>query len=262
MTKLIDFSKYSSIKIGPKIEVEFINEFSSIDDKSYIIGGCSNLLIGNNPPKLIALSKTFDYIKLNGDILTIGGATPSGKIFSFCKRNDIKGFEFLSHLPGKLGGLVKMNAGMKQYEIFNNLLFIKTKKEILQKQDIDFGYRYAKIDDIIIEASFLAKKGFDFQKTDMFKNLRKNQPKNPNAGSCFKNPPKNFAGELIEKVGLKGKKMGGMAFSPLHANFLVNLDNGSFEDAITLINEAKKRVFEQFGIMLELEIKILDKDFL
>jgi UDP-N-acetylmuramate dehydrogenase len=48
----------------------------------------------------------------------------------------------------------------------------------------------------------------------------------------------------------------------LHANFLVNLDNGSFEDAITLINEAKKRVFEQFGIMLELEIKILDKDFL
>jgi UDP-N-acetylmuramate dehydrogenase len=155
-----------------------------------------------------------------------------------------------------------MNAGMKQYEIFNNLLFIKTKKEILQKQDIDFGYRYAKIDDIIIEASFLAKKGFDFQKTDMFKNLRKNQPKNPNAGSCFKNPPKNFAGELIEKVGLKGKKMGGMAFSPLHANFLVNLDNGSFEDAITLINEAKKRVFEQFGIMLELEIKILDKDFL
>ena len=91
----------------------------------------------------------------------------------------------------------------------------------------------------------------------MFKELRNNQPKTPSAGSCFKNPPNNFAGKLLDEAGLKGFKIGGMAFCETHANFLINLGNGTFEDSIKLIKLAKKKVFEKSGIELELEIKIV-----
>jgi len=100
----------------------------------------------------------------------------------------------------------------------------------------------------------------------MFKKLRDNQPNFPSAGSCFKNPKDNFAGKLLEEAGLKGYRVGNISFSQTHANFLINHGNGTFEDAINLINKAKKEVFERFGINLELEIEILgvktNKDYL
>jgi len=87
--------------------------------------------------------------------------------------------------------------------------------------------------------------------------MRDNQPHMPSAGSCFKNPQGQSAGFLIESVGLKGYKIGNMSFSEQHANFLVNLGNGTFEDAMALINLAKKRVKEKFNISLELEIEVI-----
>ena len=93
----------------------------------------------------------------------------------------------------------------------------------------------------------------------MFKIFRDNQPKEPSAGSCFKNPPNNFAGKLLDESGLKGFKIGNMAFCETHANFLVNLGNGTFGDALQLIELAKRKVFEKSGIELELEIKIVDQ---
>jgi UDP-N-acetylmuramate dehydrogenase len=89
--------------------------------------------------------------------------------------------------------------------------------------------------------------------------MRDNQPDDPSAGSCFKNPPGDAAGRLIQEAGLKGYRIGDMAFSEQHANFLVNLGEGTFEDAISLIRLAQKRVEESTGILLELEIIIIDK---
>ena len=261
MKKVIDFSKYSTFKIGPRIEVEVIEDITSLPKEYFLIGGASNVLIGNNPPPLAILSKKFDYIKIEDGILKIGGATPNGKIASFCKKNDIANFEYISHLPGRLGGAVKMNAGLKEYETFNHLLYIKTDKGIFEKKEIDFGYRYTKLDGIVFEAGFELKKGFSPKMVEMFKNLRANQPSNPSAGSCFKNPPNDYAGRLIEEVGLKGIKKGDIAFSKIHANFLVNLGNGVFEDAVFLINEAKNREYQEFGIKLALEIIILNKGY-
>ena len=89
-----------------------------------------------------------------------------------------------------------------------------------------------------------------------------NQPSTPSAGSCFKNPEGDYAGRLIEAVGLKGERVGGMEFSTRHANFLVNHGNGNFDDAITLIQEAQKRVYEEFNIWLDCEIIILDERYI
>ncbi len=259
MTKRIDFSKYSSIKIGPACNVKVIENCDDISKEDYILGSASNVLIGNNPPPLAILSKKYDFIKLDGSTLTVGAATPSGKIVSFCKKHDLKGLEFLSHLPGKLGGLVKMNAGMKEHEIFNNLIDITTCNGKKTKKEIEFGYRYAKIDDIVLHACFQVEKGFDEKRVQLFKQMRSNQPKEASAGSCFKNPPGDYAGRLIEAVGLKGKKLGGMGWSEVHANFLINYGGGTFEEALDLIKEAEQKVLQQFNISLEREIIILQR---
>jgi len=262
-TKSINFSNYSSFKVGGTFDVALLDAHATKEEiKEYtLIGSCNNVLIGKNPPPLMMLSKDYDYIKIENDMLKIGAATPSGKIASFCKKNDIANFEFLSHLPGKLGGLVYMNAGLKEYEIFNQLISITTLSGKKTKDEIVYGYRYTNINEPILEANFELHHGYSSEKVEMFKKMRANQPSMPSAGSCFKNPREDYAGRLIEAVGLKGKIQGAMCFSQDHANFLVNTGGGKYEDAVFLIHEAQKRVYEEFEIVLELEIVVLDRDF-
>ncbi|MCK9371879.1 MAG: UDP-N-acetylmuramate dehydrogenase [Sulfuricurvum sp.] len=256
-TKIIDFSKFSSIRIGPKVNVALIQQ-DQIPKGHVIIGSANNILVSPTPPPLMILSKEYDFIRSEGDRLVIGAATPGGRVVSYCKKNDIAHFEYLSKLPGTLGGMLKMNAGLKEYEIFNYLVAIRTKNGWIPKEEIEYGYRKTSIDDVVFEAIFIAEKGFSLERLEMFAQMRSNQPSEPSAGSCFKNPPGDYAGRLIEAVGLKGLRQGMMAFSEVHANFLVNYGGGTFADALTLIREAQLRVKEAFGIDLQCEIVMID----
>ncbi len=259
--KSIDFSKFSSIKVGPVADVYMIDSNDYPND-AYLIGSANNLLVGPQHPPLMKLSKTFDFIRIENGKLRIGAATPGGKIVSFCKKHDIGGLEFLSHLPGTLGGMLQMNAGMKEYEIFNSLIRLRTKEGWKEKAQIGYGYRYTDIDEVVFEAEFSIEKGYSEENLEMFKKMRSNQPHDPSAGSFFKNPPGDYAGRLIELVGLKGHRIGGMAFSEKHANFLVNLGNGTFEDAMALVELAEQKVFEATGIRLEREVLVVDKRYM
>ena len=108
LVKKIDFSKYSSVKIGNIFEVEVLSgNFGFFD--GVIIGGANNILISPNPPRLGILSSEFDYIKFDGEILEIGALTKSAKIYNFAKKNNLANFEFLKGIPGTLGGLITMN---------------------------------------------------------------------------------------------------------------------------------------------------------
>lgn len=254
--RTIDFKKYSSIKIGPVLDVLEINEIGDYSDYQ-IIGKGNNLLISPNINKKFAiLSEEFDYIKQEGNLLFVGCATTSGKLLTYTRNNDIANLEFLAKLPGNLGGLVKMNAGLKSWEMFNYINSIKTKDGYIKKEDVNFSYRETKIDTIVYEVVFNIEYGFSKEMLKEFNKMRDNQPHVPSAGSCFKNPKGDFAGRLIEAIGLKGKRQGDMSFSEEHANFLVNYGSGSFEDAIYLIEEAKKKIKEQFNIDIEEEIII------
>ncbi|HFC03875.1 MAG TPA: UDP-N-acetylmuramate dehydrogenase [Nitratifractor salsuginis] len=253
----IDFSKYSSIKIGPEVDVLMIEKEDEIPEDRYLIGGANNLLLSPAPPPLMMLSKDFDYCRIDGEILEIGAATPTGKILSFARKNDLAGFEFVAKLPGTLGGMLAMNAGVKEYEIFPLLASIRIGNVWIPAKEIEHGYRYARLLGIATAARFPLRRGYDESLRRELLALRNNQPKEPSAGSAFKNPPGDYAGRLIEAVGLKGYRWGGMAWSEMHANFLVNLGGGTYDEAIALINLAKERVMEHFGIPLEEEIKIL-----
>ncbi|OCL94456.1 UDP-N-acetylmuramate dehydrogenase [Arcobacter porcinus] len=252
--KTIDFKRYSSIHIGSQKEVLVINQISDYEDYQ-IIGRGNNLLISPDCNKKFAiLGENFDYIEEKENLIYVGCATSSGKLLTYTRKNNIANLEFLAKLPGNLGGLVKMNAGLKSWEIFNYVHSIKTKDGYIKKEDLDFSYRHTNINTIIYEVVFQKELGFSKERQDEFVKMRDNQPQKPSAGSCFKNPKDDFAGRLIEAVGLKGYRIGDMEFSNTHANFLVNHGNGTFEDAISLINLAKQKVKEQFNIELETEI--------
>jgi len=255
--KTIDFSKYSSIKVGQPTEVLMLEKGDKAPKDRYLIGGANNLLISPTPPALMMLSKDFSYIQPEGDYLEIGAAMPTGRIVSYMKKNNIAGFEFCSKLPGTLGGMLAMNAGVKEYEVFNILDSVEINGHWIPKGEILHGYRFAKLDGVITAAKFKIEKGFSQTLLDTLLKLRSNQPNDPSAGSAFKNPVGYSAGKLIEEAGLKGLKKGGMAWSEVHANFLVNLGNGNFEEAKYLIDLAKKRVLEKFNVELIEEIKLL-----
>jgi len=261
LIKSIDFSKHTSIKVGPVTDVYIIDYFNYPQDR-YILGHCNNVLIGPNHPPLMMLGKKFDYIEIKENLLCVGGATAGGRLLSFCRKHDIAHFELLPKLPGSIGGMVKMNAGLKEYEIFNHLHSIVTEHGEILKKDIPHGYRWTDFEGLVFEARFEIEKGFHEERLEMFKKMRDNQPLDPSAGSCFVNPKGDAAGRLIEEADLKGYRIGDMAFSEKHANFLVNLGKGSFDDALKLISLAQQKVAEQFDIELEPEIVIINSPML
>lgn len=252
------------------------------------IGNGYNLLVSPNARHLVMLSSEFDYIlakdtlqnpKDSSEIVEVGGKTSSSHLFRFCKQHNLGGLEFLRSLPGSVGGLVKMNAGMKQYEIKDTLLEVCI--DGVWRSDFALSYRSSDIVGIISAARFCLKKGFDSSLLAQFQAMRSTHPKEPSCGSCFRNPSGDYAGRLIEAVGLKGAKQNGVGFSSHHANFLVNFGTKStqasptqadfaqinlanidscqaeFADALAMIELAKKRVKERFGIELVPEVQIV-----
>ena len=261
MTQLIDFSKFSSVRVGGVHEVAVLE---SIEDalkpefaRRVMIGGANNLLVSPNPPAMMMLGGAFDYINLSGDVLSIGAATKSGKIYNFAKKQGIGGFEFLQNIPGTLGGLIKMNAGLCGVSISDDLLAVRLGCGWVERERISFSYRKSGIDEPIFGAEFKISRKFDAALAADFAAKRANQPKGASFGSCFVNPPGDYAGRLIEAVGLKGYAIGGAKFSQQHANFIVNFNAASFEDVTGLINLARERVLEKFDIQLKTEVVIL-----
>jgi len=265
VTRLVDFSKFTSVRIGGVHEIFEVTSLEDLNSAEFlgsvVIGGGNNLLISPNPPKMAMLGKSFDYINLErfGEKihLEIGAATKSAKIYNFAKQNNIAGLEFLKNIPGTLGGLIKMNAGLLKFSISDNLTHVRLARGWVGKDEISFSYRHSGIDEAILGAKFKLQSGFDASISDAISAKRANQPKGASFGSCFVNPEGHFAGALIEAVGLKGYAIGGAKFSEEHANFLINFNHASFEDATALINLAKARVLEKFGIELKTEVCIL-----
>ncbi|MGP1450671.1 MAG: UDP-N-acetylmuramate dehydrogenase [Wolinella sp.] len=255
MKKFIDFSRYTSIKIGGSTEVEIIDEIAKHDFK--IIGHGYNLLLSPDAKNMAILDERFSTIESSQGLLKVGAATPSARLFAFSRRENLRGFEMLGSLPGSVGGLVKMNAGMKNYEIGTILEGIITKDGFISADKLKLGYRTSMISNTIFYALFRIERGFRSELVAEFSTMRANQPKGASFGSVFKNPNGDYAGRLIESVGLKGFRRGGIGFSEKHANFMINYGGASFDEAMWLINEAKRRVNEENGIILDNEVIII-----
>ncbi|MDE6979300.1 MAG: UDP-N-acetylmuramate dehydrogenase [Helicobacter sp.] len=261
----LDLSRYTHVRIGGVSHVAVLH--TPCEQNYQLLGHGYNLLVSPETRNLAILGDEFATLAMlpNG-LLRVGAALPAYKLYAYAKRNDLRGFEFLAHLPGSIGGLVKMNAGMSlatngaiaRYEIRDVLAGIATAKhDFIDASTLGLGYRTSNISETIYAAFFHARRGFRHALLAEFAKLRRKQPKGARFGSAFKNPPGDFAGRLIESVGLKGVRFGNVCFSEKHANFLINTGDASFDEAKALLDEAKRRVFDTYGITLQEEVVIL-----
>ena len=194
------------------------------------------------------------------------------QISDFCKfvsQRNFCGIEKICFIPGCVAGAICMNAGSYGQTISDCLISVRVMDDrgnvhVLKKDEIDFSYRHSSIPNgyIILGATFLFSKKMPdeyFKKicNDLINSRRAAQPFGPTFGSVFKNQKNSSSGELIDKCGLKGKKISGAEISEKHANFIINNGRASSSSVEQLIDTARYEVFNKFGKFLETEVKIL-----
>jgi UDP-N-acetylmuramate dehydrogenase len=195
------------------------------------------------------------------------------QITNFCAERGLSGLEFGCGIPGSIGGWVAMNAGIPAREVKDAVREVEVMSPTgasvrhLPRDALRFEYRALRglaVGSVILSALFevgISTPARVRAEIDRLLSLRsRSQPLNvPSCGSVFKNPPGDYAGRLIESVGLKGRRIGGAQISPVHANFITNLGGATAEDVLALIEEAQAKVFDAAGIRLVPEVKILGR---
>ena len=255
--------------------VKFLKKVDN-NEKIFILGAGSNTLITDSlfDGIVIKLSKNFNNISLLGEDVVIAGSAVLDKSLSdFAIENNLSGFEFLSCIPGTVGGGIKMNAGCFDKEFKDILLSIQAIDKsgnvlTIPSKDVKFEYRKNDLNDdiIFLSASFKGVKSNSSkikEETDKLKKKKDNtQPtKIKTSGSTFKNPisqTNKKVWELIKECVPLDKTFGDACISDKHCNFFVNKGNATFNDMNNLIKFVSKRVLEKTGISLEKEIKILE----
>ena len=278
-------AKHTSFKIGGPaqcfINAESVEEIKQIckvasknDINLTIIGNGSNLLVTDNGINGIVVKvniKKFELEFSNDDVsLIVGAGNKLGEIAQKLLRNEITGFEFAAGIPGTLGGAVVMNAGayggeMKDVLVEATVLDTEGNVRTLKNEELELGYRHSIVKEknyIVLEVVIELKKGSaDSIKAVMDdlkeKRVSKQPLDRPSAGSTFKRPEGHFAGKLIMDAGLRGFQVGGAQVSEKHCGFVVNAGGATAEDVLNLVKAVQKKVQDEFGILLETEIKFL-----
>jgi UDP-N-acetylmuramate dehydrogenase len=245
-------------------------------EKLFILGGGSNILITDKTYDgvVIKLSNNFNNISLLSEEIIIAGSSVSDKSLSeFAMNNSLGGFEFLSCIPGTVGGGIKMNAGCFNREFKDILISVQAinisgQIITIPAKEINFRYRDSGLsnDLIFLSASFKGfKKNSNLIKNEMTKLKEKKEKAQPTriktSGSTFKNPldqsDKKVWQLIKESVPLE-KSFGDACISEKHCNFFVNKGNAKFDDMKKLIDFVSESVLKKTGIKLQTEIKILE----
>jgi len=281
----VNLSNYSWFNLGGNAEfffkpndknqlLEFLEEAKKNNLKTTILGAGSNILFRDNGVKgvVIKLGPNFSYTKLiNKNTIEVGAATLDRNVANFARDNNIANLEFLSCIPGSIGGAIIMNSGCYDNDISKILLSVQvidknnlTEREI-KKEDIKFLYRKTDLTEnlIIISAKFKGlaedKNIIKKKQSDLVERKKLSQPSQiKTCGSTFKNIDKDKkAWMLIKESGCENFKEGDAIISQKHCNFFVNNGNARSVDIENLIKKVKKTVQDKTGVNLELEIKII-----
>ena len=255
--------------------IKFLKKIKN-DEKIFILGAGSNTLICDNKfdGVVIKLAQNFNNISQHSDEIIVAGSAATDKSLSeFAMENSLGGFEFLSCIPGTIGGGIKMNAGCFQREFKDILISIQAVNKsgqvvTIPAKEINFKYRDSGLSEdlIFLSASF---KGYKKDKNIIKDEMRllkekkeKNQPtKIKTSGSTFKNPvdqTEKKVWQLIKESVPLEKSFGDASISEKHCNFFVNKGNANFKDMKKLIDFVSDSVFKKTGIKIETEIKILE----
>ncbi len=273
-TPMKDFTTYriggvAQVLALPKKEehIIFLRAFALENNIPFrVLGLGSNILVSDKGlPGITCCLKDFKAITIEGIELTALSGTALDDAIETAVKNGLGGIECLSGIPGSCGGAVFMNAGAFNQETFDSLkcfkvLDAKGNIRILNKTDVEYGYRKVKnIEGCIILSATWAlanadKKQLEETRLSILKRRGEKQPlEYPSAGSVFKRPANDYASRLIDVCGLRGLRVGGAMVSEKHAGFIINYDKASADDVYNLINEIRKRVYQQTAVELQAE---------
>ncbi|HUG91013.1 MAG TPA: UDP-N-acetylmuramate dehydrogenase [Planctomycetaceae bacterium] len=235
-----------------------------------VLGGGSNLLVRDEGVGGVVVrlaGEAFSKIDVKGTTVRAGSAAPLSNLISHTVKAKLAGLEVLAGIPGTIGGALRGNAGGRsgdigQFATAVRVLTVRGEEFVRTGDALTFGYRTSSINEpAVLEGTF------ELQPDDpeeIIRRMRKlwimkkaTQPLSfQSAGCIFKNPRGLSAGALIEQAGLKGTRIGGAEVSDRHANFIVTHEGVTADDVLRLIDLARSKVAEQFGVDLELEIQI------
>lgn len=240
-----------------------------------IIGNGSNLLVRDKGIRgaVVQIYQRMAEITVAGEEVVAAGGALLGAVAAKAAEASLTGLEFAAGIPGCIGGAVVMNAGayggeMKDVLVSVDVLTKDLEFQTLPAEALELGYRSSNIlsqENIVLGATLRLKKGdsaaIHARMTDLAEQRREKQPlQYPSAGSTFRRPEGHFAGKLVQDAGLKGKCIGGAQVSEKHAGFLINRGDATAEQLLELIDLCQKTVWEQFGVKLEPEVKIVGEE--
>lgn len=238
----------------------------------YIVGNGSNLLVSDKGYRgvIIQLYKEMSRIRVEDHVIYAQAGASLAKIANAALESSLTGFEFAAGIPGTIGGACVMNAGAYGGEMKDVLLEVRVMTRdgeimVLPKEKLELGYRtsvIAKEGYIVLEAAIELKPGEQDAIRAYMDELREKRTSKqpleyPSAGSTFKRPEGYFAGKLIQDAGLRGFRVGGAQVSEKHCGFVINAQDATAADIFSLMEQVSGKVREQFGVVLEPEVKRL-----
>ena len=228
----------------------------------YIVGNGSNLLVSDKGYEgvIIQIYKQMNQVKVEGAQIHVQAGALLSMIAKRALDAELTGFEFAAGIPGTLGGACVMNAGAyggEMKDVLKSVTVLTDKGEVktLAKEELELGYRtsvIAKKGYIVLEAVLELQKGEKEKIQAAMDDLEY-----PSAGSTFKRPEGYFAGKLIQDAGLRGFQVGGAQVSEKHCGFVINKDQATASDVMNLMNQVSDKVYEEFGVRLQPEVKRL-----
>ncbi len=280
----VRLARYTSARVGGLADLlvtantagelaEIVQTLWQADEPFLMLGGGSNLLVGDNGVRGVTIMNRSKAIRFDG------GASPkvwaeSGVVFSNlanrCAVKGLSGLEWAAAVPGTIGGAVYGNAGAFGGDVAGCLLaaevLTRNGRELWPVERLGYGYRTSvlkrhEVEAVVLSAELKVTKADPAvvaAKVAEFRETRKaTQPPGASMGSTFKNPVGDHAGRLIDAAGLKGTRIGSAEISTVHANFIVTDENTRAEDVRALIALVKNTVREKTGVDLELEIELV-----
>jgi len=280
--KKVPIARYTSMGIGgpaeimvvPKTleELREVLEYAEIEGLPiFVLGGGSDVLFPDEGfPGLVVRMGSFNDFERHGKFVNVGPGMLLSRLIGILQEEGLSGLEPLTGIPGEVGGAIAKNAGSfgrEMRDILHSVTLLTWEGELVElpATELGFGYRTSRINEmgVIVSAKLALIEGDPAEIEKLSKSyFQKRNELHPvgvrSAGCVFKNPKDAPpAGKLLDMAGFKGKKVGGVKFSEKHANFMVNENNGTFKDALTLIKMAKEKVYELFQVELEEEIVIV-----
>jgi len=238
-----------------------------------VVGLGSNLLAADEgvDALVVKLEGELAGVEVDGVLLRAGGGATNAVCLHRARAAGLGGFEFACAIPGTAGGGVKMNAGAYERDwadVLERALVVSAQGSEWRVRDkLELSYRRSGLapGEVVATVEYrLARRARDEIKAtvaELVARRKVTQPTNKRTfGSVFKNPPGELrAGRMLELCGLKGHRIGGATISPMHANFIENADGATSADCIALMNEARRRAREQFGVKLEREVAFVGR---